>query len=307
MKVLVVYSENSGQISPFIEQQINSLESLGITINRFGIKGKGIIGYLNNFPKLIAELNRNKFDLIHAHYGLSGLLSNLQFKVPVITTFHGSDVNLNSFNKLLSQIAAKLSTYSIFVNYNIASKIKIKRKYFIIPCGVDLNNFYPLDKNYARNLLGFSLKSKLVLFSSNFDNKVKNYPLAKRAVDKLENVELLELKGYDRGEMNLLYNAADSLLVTSHSETGPLVVKEAMACNCPVVSVNVGDVKQVIGNAEHCYIVNYNSTEISFKLREIMKSKVRTNGRKQILGWDNTIVAKMIRDVYLKISSQKNY
>ena len=94
MKVLIVASGNYSEASPFIIDQVNSLRKLGVKIEYFLIKGKGWSGYLKNLLILNKKIKNNHFDLIHAHYGLSGLLATLQRKVPVIITFHGSDINI---------------------------------------------------------------------------------------------------------------------------------------------------------------------------------------------------------------------
>ena len=93
MKVLTICSGNSGKISPFVQDQVDSLRKLGVKIEIFTIKGKGILGYLKNFSNLKKQINEFEPNLIHAHYGFSGLLSSLQMKVPTITTYHGSDIN----------------------------------------------------------------------------------------------------------------------------------------------------------------------------------------------------------------------
>ena len=124
--------------------------------------------------------------------------------------------------------------------------------------------------------------------------------LAKESIALLNGVELLELKGYTREEVNLLMNACDAQLTTSFRESGPLVVKEAMACGTPVVSVDVGDVKEVFGRTEGCYIARYCPKDISEKLLKAFSFRGKTSGRERIefLQLDNKIVVNKIMDVY---------
>ena len=184
MKVLIVASGNSPNISPFVKEQADSLRNLGCHIDYFLIKGKGIWGYLKNYFLLIRILKKDRcYDIIHAHYGLSGLLATLQPFIPVVITFHGSDVNLSKSNYLLSRLASRLSTTNIFVHENLPRRLK----YFsfqpnIIPCGVNLDLFRPIPKLDARKKLGLDNNYKYILFSSSFDNKIKNAPLAKSAI-----------------------------------------------------------------------------------------------------------------------------
>ena len=144
---------------------------------------------------------------------------------------------------------------------------------------------------------------RFVLFSGSFTNEVKNPTLAKEAMAKVDNAELVELRGYSREEVNLLMNAADCLLMTSHREGSPQVIKEAMACGTPVVSVDVGDVKEVIGHTEGCYIAERDPEDIAEKIRQALAFKGKTNGRQRIidLGLSNDLVAKKLIEIYNEV------
>jgi len=306
MKILIVCSGNAGYISPFILEQAESLQKKGVTIDYFLIIGKGVFGYLKNYPALIKKIKLFQPDLIHAHYGFSGMLAVLQKKIPVVTTFHGSDINESGTNFFISKIVEKKSIYNIFVNKSLVVKIKSKNKFEILSCGIDLDKIFPLNKEESRKKLGFDLSKKLILFSSSFDNKVKNYPLAKKAVDLLKEINFIEMKGYSREEVNLLMNACDVLLVTSKNESGPLVVKEAMVCGCPIVTTDVGDVKTVIGNTQGCYITTYDPFDIAEKLKMALAFNKKTNGKNRIieLKLDINIIADNIISIYNKILKQ---
>jgi len=201
--------------------------------------------------------------------------------------------------KYFSKIADKLSSKSIFVSPDLAKRID-KEKPIIIPCGVDMDVFYPDDRSKARLKLGLSLNKKYLLFSSSFSNKVKNFPLAKEAVSKLfdKNVELLELKGFNRSEVALLINAVDAILLTSISEGSPQLIKEAMACNKCIISTDVGDVKEVIANTDGCYIAKSTPYDIANKIQQTFDFFEETTGRKDIEHLDNLVIVKKIINVY---------
>ena len=151
-------------------------------------------------------------DIIHAHYGLSGLFANFQRKVPVVITFHGSDINFPKIRPF-SLLAARLSHYNIFVSEKLARKARARKKYVIQPCGVDFNTFYPVDKELARKTLSLWPEKKYILFSGSFNNRIKNAGLAKKAIEILsDKIELIELKGYSREDVNLLFNALLSIV-----------------------------------------------------------------------------------------------
>jgi glycosyltransferase involved in cell wall biosynthesis len=307
MKILIVASFNSGKFSPFITEQVETLLQFGINVDYFGIQGKGIGGYLACRFGIVQKINDYRPDIIHAHYGLSGLMANLQRKIPVITTYHGSDLNLQK-NIFFSKLSIFLSIHNIFVSTEFIIKNAVNRKYSYLPCGVNLSLFKPINNYLAREQLGFAKDKKLVLFSSSFSNEIKNYDLASQAILQCKDVELIELKGYSRNEVSLLINAADTVLLTSFSEGSPQIIKEAMACNRPIVTTNVGDVKWVIGDTEGCYITSYNVEDCAEKIKKAIQfsiEKKETNGRDRIIeiGLDNELISQKLKTIYESILS----
>ena len=303
LRVLIVCSGNSGKVAPFITEQADALTTCcGVEHEYFIIVGKGIGGYLRNLPALRKKIREFRPDIIHAHYGLSGLLAILQRKIPVVTTYHGSDINNDTVYRI-SRLSIFLSKFNIFVSQKNCDKAGAKTKAAIIPCGVDTELFRPDDKSLVRNKLGVAENEKLVLFAGAFDNPVKNPELALSVAAAMPEVKLLELKNYSREQVALLMNAVDACLMTSHSEGSPQVIKEAMACNCPIVSVDVGDVRDMIQHTEQCYICGYDAQEIAGKLNEIFNKGARTNGRNQIIArnLDQKSVAHQIYNIYKSV------
>lgn len=308
MKVLIVANYNPGHFSPFVVEQVKALQEIGCEIDFFGIVGKGFIGYLKNLPRLKQKIKEYKPDIVHAHYGLSSLLANLQRIVPVVTTFHGSDIHSQGMILMLSKIAMKLSAYNIFVTEILLKISQYKKKNFsIVPCGIDSKRFIQIDKNVARAKLGWNKEKTYILFAGAYSNAVKNAPLAKEAVAKLNDAELVEMQGFSRQEVVYVMNASDCLLMTSHGEGSPMVIKEAMACGTPIVSVDVGDVKNVTSNIAGCYIASKNAENITSKLKSALTFDKRTDGRNRImeLGLTNDLVAKKILDIYKKVTGGK--
>lgn len=303
MRVLVVCSKNSGKIAPFVTEQVDALNKLGVVTDYFTIEQKGWKGYLNSRKDLIKKITQFEPDLIHAHFGLSGLLANLQRKIPVITTYHGSDINNDKVFRF-SKLAMHLSKYNIFVSQKNIDKAQVSKNFALIPCGVDTNVFYPKDKTECRKALNLDVDKKYILFAGAFENKVKNSVLAFEAVKILSvnhQIELLELKGYTREKVVLLMNAVDCCLMTSHTEGSPQFIKETMACNCPIVSTDVGDVKLNLQGLDGCFVgKTYESKEFAMLLAKVLSLNKRTNGRERILklGLDNKTVVKCLMEIY---------
>lgn len=304
MKVLVVANSKigEGRFSHFVNEQILALQKEGVEIERFGITDKGIFGYIKSAWKIRKKIKETNPDFIHAHYGLCGLSANLQRLVPVVTTYHGSDIHSKGLNLALSKLSIRLSVYNIFVSRKLLELSGAdESKASVIPCGIDVNTIQSIPRKEAQEKL--NRQTPFVLFSGSFSNGVKNAALAHEAMTRLPNTELVELEGYSRQEVNLLMNATSCLLMTSHREGSPQVVKEAMACGTPVVSVDVGDVNDVIGGTEGCYIAKYDANDIADKIKMAMEYKEKTKGRQRImeLGLDNQLLAKKILSIYEKV------
>ena len=299
MKVLFVASFNKHRFAPFIVEQADALRRAWCEVDFFGVQGKGVKGYLKALPLLKQRIKAYHPDVIHAHYGLCGLLAGLQRRVPVVTTYHGSDINLKK-NRPFSRIAMSLSKYNIFVSRKTMEIASPKKKHALIPCGIDLSELQLTQKQDARKQMNLDEHRRYVLFAGAFDNAVKNANLAKEAVSMLHDVELLELKGYSRDQVNLLMCAADAFLMTSFSEGSPQVIKEAMACGCPIVSVDVGDVAEVMEGVDGCYVVQRNRDEIAEKLSDFFEYYGRTEGRLRIseLELTNDVVVKKLMTIY---------
>lgn len=303
MKILILCSKNSGRIAPFITDQVEALQKAGVVCEYFTVEGKGVKGYLRNYTPMMHKIREYQPDIIHAHYGLSGLLANLQRKVPVVTTYHGSDIN-NPKVLRYSKVSIILSAWNIFVSHRNIQLAGVKRKFSLIPCGVDTDIFRPIERKPVREKLDLSESDHIVLFAGAFDNPVKNPELALEAVGKVPDARLMELKGYSRTQVAELMNAADVCLMTSHTEGSPQFIKEAMACGCPIVSVDVGDVKEVIEGVEGCHIAERNAMDVALKIEQVLIENRRTNGYEKIKnsGYEAAVVTERIKNVYQNIS-----
>lgn len=305
MKILIVASFNKGSFAPFILEQAEALKKVGCEVEFFGLQGKGLKGYLMNLPALKQRIKSFQPDIIHAHYGLSGLLANLQRKVPVVVTYHGSDIN---DKKVLpfSKLAMRLSAWNIFVSRKTMNIAQPKRKFTLLPCGIDLSDLQLTEKIKARQMMNLDMNKIYVLFAGAFDNQIKNVALAKETIALLhdDNVNLLELKDYSREEVTLLMCAVDAFLMTSITEGSPQVIKESMACGCPIVSVDVGDVKERIDGVEGCYVAkNREPKELANLFRKAVSFEGKTRGREKVFadGLDNRSVAIKLMEIYDRI------
>jgi len=334
MKILFVASGNSKfGISPLVKSQGESLRKFSIELGYFPILGKGIINYFKHISHLKKHLKNNQYDLIHAHYGLCGIVEQLsRGKEKLVVSFMGDDLigavnisgNYSLFGNtlvLVNKLFLRKYDYVIVKSNELSEKVNSENKE-VIPNGVDLSVFFKVQKQEAREKLNIEANKRLVIFVSNPAHEEKNFKLAKGALDKLgkKNLQLLPVYNVEQEQLKYYYGAADLLILTSYHEGSPNVIKEAMAYNCPIVSTDVGDVRWVIGEPAGCYVISEKIKDKSKKnevaLIEEKSKKIkaalefaelvgRTKGRERIieLGLDSETVAKKIIGIYKKVTA----
>ncbi len=304
MRVLIVARCKQGRYAPFITEQVDAIEKKGVECRYFGVDGKGIVGYLRQIPKLLKAIREFRPDIIHAHYGLCGLLANCQRRIPVVTTYHGSDINDPRVLRL-SKRSIRRSRFNIFVSQKNVDIARPRKDFALIPCGISLEDYPVIDKEDARRQMGLEPSAKYVLFAGAFDNPVKNAPLAKEAMRQVPEAVLLELKGFSRPQVATLMQAVDVFLMTSLTEGSPQVIKEAMACGCPIVSVDVGDVRERIEGIEGCFLSERDPEALARTIKNSLAHGDRTQGRATIEknGLSNDIIAARIISVYERLLS----
>ena len=308
MKVLFVFSGNSTvfAISPFIHSQAESLRKLGHIIDYFPVKGKGFGGYISNIPQLKQYIKKGNYDLIHAHYSLCIMVAILCFvKVPIVGSFMGNDIlgEYNSKGKfLIKSLPIMLLSILVqpFLSYAICkSKDMSKLIYFvpyqILPNGIDLEIFKPLT-------LRLDINKKRILFLGNRYDINKNYKLLNEAIKYIKhyNIEIIAPYPLPQSQIVELFSEVDVFVLCSIVEGSPNVIKEAMACNCPIVATNVGDVSWLLGNLEGHYICKNDPIDLASKIEQAIEFGQRTEGRRRIieLKLDSKSIAQRIEKMY---------
>lgn len=318
MNVLIVCRYNfsfPSHITPFISEQGNAINVLdGYKVEYFTIEGNSFISYFTKYKRLKRKIEEFKPDIVHAHYGLSGLTAVLQRKVPVIITFHNGEVD-TFLGNLFSSIASLLAKHVIYVAQHIYDRtfFKPKSAYTIMPCGINIEDCNITEQIYARELLGFDANKKYILFGGAFDNLRKNYKIIKEALelegrkivktglgDDYGDVVCMEMKGLSRGECVLRMCACDLFMLPSKSEGSPQALKEAMACNCPIVATDIADIKHLLGNLDGHYICSFEPEDVADKIKRALQYGKRTNGRQRIIDLclTNEQVAKNLCVIY---------
>jgi glycosyltransferase involved in cell wall biosynthesis len=314
-RVLLITSEwpeNTGIAHvPFLVQQVNYLRSAGLDITVFHFRAKkNPINYLKAWIRLRRQYDLKSYDLIHAHFGQSGLIA-IPTKLPLVVTFHGSDLHgiwgqnnrytlAGEILKVVSRMVAKYADQVIVVSEHMSRFLPREVNYHVVPGGVNMELFVPLSQSFCRERLGLPRNKPLILFAGIHPRK--RYYLAEEAVKILKtqmDVELLCLSQVAHEEMPFYLNAADVLLLTSKHEGSPTIVKEALACNCPVVSVDVGDLRERISSIKGCFLCENDSpATIASALAKAIDSKEHFESRHQVENLDETCVSERIIQIY---------
>lgn len=300
----------------WVRDQVAALEILGVQCDVvWDIDGGGVLPYLRLRRAMRRRMETKTYDIVHAHYGFTGIVAASQRKVPVVVTFHGTDVLGRSYAKpfrrafgwveqRLSRVLARNVARAVVVSPLMRRVLKAPEA-TIIPMGIDLDRFIQVSKDEARQRLNLDLDAKLVIFVADPDLRLKRFDLACEAMARVQSVlplaRLIAVHHRSHDDVALFMNAADALILTSHTEGSPTVVKEAMACDLPVVSVDVGDVKEQIVGVEPSYVCDANSKSLAEALLNVLRSTQRSNGRDMIERFTVRNAALRVRDVYLDV------
>lgn len=231
----------------FVRQQVEDLRRAGLQVDVLHFEGYRSPGrYLAAMVRVFGRTWSGRYDLVHAHFGLTGVAAIPRWRTPLVVTLHGSDALVGSFLPAMSRLACRFASGVIAVSDDIAARFPAE----VIPCGIDLARFRPTDRARARAELGLPAEPRFVLFPFDPARRIKRHDLAAEALARLGHREasarLLVVHGVPHETMPSYYAAADALLLCSDSEGSPTCVKEAIACNLPVVSTPVGDVTRVL-------------------------------------------------------------
>lgn len=314
MKILLVTNMFPNVDNPyygiFIKEQMDSICNYfpEITYDVYFIEGyKSKFAYLKSVYEIHNILNRKQYDLIHIHYGFSGLflLKGMHKKIPVVVTLHGGDIQMAQkkwIQVYFTKQVLKKVDYAIYLNDYMGEVInQYAKKKSKIPCAVDLNLFRPIDKKEVTDNI------YKIIFPSCRQRTVKNYSLFREVISILRNkylllIEEIELNHFSRIEVAHLFQTADLMLLTSYSEGSPQVIKEAMACNLPIVSTDVGDVRFLLNNVKDTAVVKTMDANLLAKcVVNVLNHQVKgINGRDKIiqLHLDGKSIACKIRDIY---------
>lgn len=287
----------------FFEQQVEGLEALGVDCEVVAVPtkdgrelGRGPREYLS-FALQTLGRGLEDFDLVHANYGLSGPFALAQPTRPVVLTLWGSDLMMDGWLSRTSRLSARFSDATIVPSRPMSEQLSTPHE--VVPFGIDTELFRPIERAKARERVGWDPDERVVLFPYATDRAVKNYPLAECVVGQVD-ATLKTITGVAYEEMPYYMNASDALLVTSERESGPMVVREAAACNVPVVSTDVGFVADVLEGVSESAVADDEHGLVD-ALARVLDGPGRSNGREVVEGLSVEEMAHHIARVYRSV------
>ena len=262
VRVLVVTNITPDPASPsrgiFVRDQVAALRRAGVDVELLSFP-RGRWNYPRAVPQIRRLLARERFDLVHAHYGLAGWCASLAGARPLIVTFHGTDVRHPIVGRLSRRLVGRLdliagASRALFAPE--AGRPGLRKRpgaTAVLPCGADLDRFGPSPRAEARQRLGLDPQGRYLLFPAATFRPEKRYDRAVE-VGRLAGAELLTGGAIEAERMPDWVNAASAVLVTSDNEGFGLVAVEALACDVPVLSTPVGVAPALLRGIQGCLV-----------------------------------------------------
>ena len=296
---------------PFFDQQVAALEDRGVECTVLEVPGeyrgdstRSPLDYARYYAAVLSTIRNGEYDLVHANYGLVAPFALAQPVRPVVLTLWGTDLMSEmGWLESLSRYGARGSDAVVVPSWTMSESLAVDHE--VIPFGVDTGRFRPIPRADARERLGWETDRPVALFPYDRSRTVKDYPRARRLVDRADvDLELRTIQGVPHEEMPYYMNASDLLVVTSRRESGPMVVKEAAACTLPVVSTDVGFVRRTVGDVDGC-VVSDDDADLVAGLEAVVEAGVRSNGRDVISGLSLESMGDRLLELYRGVLDER--
>ncbi len=285
----------------FVQDQVRDVRALGHEVDVLVVEGwRSRWEYLSACARVRQAVKARPYDVLHIHYGLTGVPALCQRRVPMVLSFCGSDLEI-PWQRLISRWVNRYLQGRLVKSPSLLPLLGDPRAW-VVPNGVNLEMFYPMPKEEARKALGLSPSPVYVAFVANPARPEKRFDLAQQAVELASAsvpMELLVVHRRPHEEIPLYLNAADVVLLTSDYEGSPNIVKEAMACNRPIVATAVGDVPWLLEGVAGAVVVSHRPEDIAQGILQVLERGSST-GRERLkaLGLDHRSVALRLVALY---------
>jgi glycosyltransferase involved in cell wall biosynthesis len=318
--LFVIPGDGVGASMIFARRQVEALGGLGILIRSFYFRERrSPLGVLREWRSLRHAIREFRPHVVHAQYGtINAFLAAFASGRPLVVTFRGTDLNLDPnigalraySSLLLSQAAAWRAARIICVTRQLRERLWWRQeRVVVLPTGVNLEVFRPIPKLEARARLGWRPDARVVVFNAGTQPLLKGLDLLQAALDRAETrvgrIQLALLDGsVAPSEVPFYLSGGDCLALASLREGSPTIVQEALACNLPVVSVDVGDVGERLQGISPSRLVPRDPSAFGDALAEILANPARCNGRERVAECAETVIAARTCAIYRELAQR---
>ncbi len=313
MRVLVVSNMESSADAPqrgsFVRDQIAALRALGVEVDSFDWL-PGTRRYPGATRALRKLLGRERYDVVHAHFGLAGACAAAAGAKPLVVTYHGTDVR-HPFSGLISRrlvhraaVSAAASRALFAPEGGRPGLPRLPGRAAVLPCGIDVERFRPLSREWARAELGLDAAGRYLLFPASPSRPVKRHDRAAELAARA-GAELLTLGSVHPTEVPLWVNAAAAVVITSDNEGFGMAAVEALACAVPVLSTPVGVIPHLLAGLPGCHVGPFDPATWERPARRCLDEPgAVAGGRERALGFGTVPLAERVLAVYRDVSGR---
>lgn len=332
MRVLFVTSMYPSAEAPgyaaYMAEQVRSLRDAGVDVDLFEFNPRrSRFNYAVSLPQIVRKLRSERYDVLHTHHTYSFVLVDVaravaRSRVPLVLTNHEGEASdttrrtqtwhptsLLRNSVLLKKLVIRRADFPIFVSQRLSDVICPHGEFEVIPCGVDMEKFRRLDRVECRSRLQLPVDTFVIFFPANPRSREKRIALAEATYEvvRRRHAKALMVTGGNipPESMPLYYNAADVVLQSSFYEGSPTIVKEALACEVPLVSTDVGDTQVVVRGVPHCFICRDDPSELADAAHKCAGQRA-TGGRDRLLALGLSLeqTARKLIGVYQRVANR---
>lgn len=298
----------------FVKAIVDSLEALGheVEVIHPNLSWPMPLRYVSATFQVFFKTLSGRYDVVNGHYGLWCLVARMQWTTPVVADFLGDDllgtVTSDGTYSKKSLFVVRLSQWlcrhveAVTVKTEQMKKATLIDDAFVIPDGINFDLFKPMARAEVRVRLGWDQDRYYVVFANNPAIPVKNFTLAQKAIERLRErgieAELVVANGLPQNTVVEYMNASNAVILPSIAEGSPNVVREAMACNIPVVATNVGDVADVLAHTEGCSVCPHDADALALGLEKALRHTAPTTGRADTAHLSNMALVHRVIAMY---------
>jgi len=298
LKALVVTNmwptDENPALGIFVSDQVDALRRSGAEVDVFSFPHGGLLAYLKAAVRLASQ-RRGRYDIVHAHFGLSAWVAlGARGKIRAVT-FHGTDL-AHPRSRKLSLKALHFIDMPAAASEQLAASIPAdatSKRIEVLPCGVSMNRFQPMDKQSARAELNLPLDKRIILFPSDPARPEKHFDRAQKIADATGAI-LITLGGIPPAEVPVRISAADLVLIPSEREGFGLAILEALACETPVISTPVGIAPDATAGVQGAHTAEWDQDVWERLSERAFTEGTTTGGRDSASRWSSEACAAQV-------------